>query len=66
MDETYLKGIDYNEATVKIQEVPLNIARQFNCIFAEDGKKILFTDKNELELTLNNKLLNRNITFGFD
>lgn len=65
MEETYFKIKEYEEVTVKIQELPLDIARQFNCIFAEDGEKILFTDESELDFAHKNKLLNRKITLNF-
>ena len=47
--------------TVKIKKMPIEIVRQFNSIFCEDGNKILYCNKNELDVARKTKVPGRDI-----
>ena len=50
-----------NSIYIRINDLPKEVFRLFNSIYCEDGEKILFCDKNELEFALKHKLQCRNI-----
>ncbi len=50
---------------VKIQHLPKEVFRLFNSIYCEDGKIILYCDKEELEFALSHKLKCRDIKVSF-
>ena len=50
-----------NSIYIRINDLPKEVFRLFNSIYCEDGEKILFCDKNELEFALKHQLQCRNI-----
>lgn len=50
-----------NSIYIKINNLPKEIFRLFNSIYCEDGEKILFCDKDELEFALKHQLQCRDI-----
>ena len=50
---------------VKIQSLPNEVFRSFNSIYCEDGKRILFCDREELDKALSMTLSFRNIKVSF-
>ena len=45
-----------NSIYIRINDLPKDVFRLFNSIYCEDGEKILFCDKNELEFALKHQL----------
>lgn len=54
--EFYFEKKKTCSASVRIRKFPKEIFRQYNSIFCEDGDKILFCNKEELEFALRNQL----------
>ena len=54
--DAYLTRDKVKKVTILINNLPDDILRQFNSIFCEDGNKILFCDKDELDKALKLKL----------
>lgn len=59
--EVYLPQQKTNNALIKINHLSKEVFRQYNAIFCEDGDKILYCDKAELDWALNNRIDGRRI-----
>ena len=58
---TKLASDDCSSLYVRIRILPKEVFQLYNSIFCEDGEKILFCDKNELDFALSHQLQCRNI-----
>jgi hypothetical protein len=63
--EQYIDINSYSSVKLEMIKLPKVCYASFNCVFAEDGKRIVFCDKDELDFSLKTKLHNRHITLSW-